>query len=208
VGSNTYREVDVRVLAATRRDLVRMVNAGVFRSDLYFRIAQVKVEMMALRQRAEDIPILVRKMLKDLGEEAAYERVSTVTLERLMRHDWPGNVRELRNAVAVAHALAGPTEDLDVAAHLGAMNEGPMIEGGGRNGGGGGGGNVSFKGRQFQEAKRDVLARFERDYFAQLADESKGNVSEMARRAGMERAHVRAYLRRHGIGSKPEPGES
>jgi DNA-binding NtrC family response regulator len=161
--------------------------------------------MMALRQRAEDIPILVRKMLKDLGDEAAYERVTTTTLERLMRHDWPGNVRELRNAVAVAHALAGPTDEIDVANHLGAMDEGPMIEGGRGGGGGGGGGAVSFKGRQFQEAKRDVLARFERDYFAQLADESKGNVSEMARRAGMERAHVRAYLRRHGIGSKADP---
>ena len=210
VGGNTYREVDVRVLAATRRDLVRMVNQGVFRSDLYFRIAQVKVEMMALRQRAEDIPILVRKMLKDLGDEGAYERVSTVTLERLMRHDWPGNVRELRNAVAVAHALAGPTEDMDIASHLGALNEGPMIEGGrlGNSVGSSGGGSISFKGRQFQEAKRDVLAKFERDYFAQLADESKGNVSEMARRAGMERAHVRAYLRRHGIGSKADPGDA
>jgi DNA-binding NtrC family response regulator len=61
-----------------------------------------------------------------------------------------------------------------------------------------------LKGRQVQEAKREVLARFERDYFAALADDSKGNVSEMARRAGMERAHVRAYLRRHGIAPKAE----
>src|SRR5690606_4132812 len=85
------------------------------------------------------------------------------------------------------------------------MNEGPMIEGGG---GRGGSPAASFKGRQFQEAKRDVLAKFERDYFAQLAEESKGNVSEMARRAGMERAHVRAYLRRHGIGSKADGSDA
>ncbi len=81
---------------------------------------------------------------------------------------------------------------------------------GGSNGGGSGGGTFSmgsFKGRQFQEAKRDVLARFERDYFAALAEESKGNVSEMARRAGMERAHVRAYLRRHGILAKGESAD-
>jgi DNA-binding NtrC family response regulator len=105
VGGNNYREVDVRVLAATRRDLVRAVNAGTFRSDLYFRVAQVKIEMMALRQRLEDIPVLVRRMLKDLGDEAAYERVSTTTLERLMRHDWPGNVRELRNALEYAFVI-------------------------------------------------------------------------------------------------------
>lgn len=216
VGGSSYREVDVRVLAATRRDLVRAVNTNAFRSDLYFRVAQVKVEMPALRQRVEDIPVLVRKMLKDLGgEESDYERVSNETLERLMRHDWPGNVRELRNAVQVAFALAGEGEEIDIAAHLGSLAEtpqaSPVIGGGGGGGGGAGGGAgvsfASFKGRQFQEAKRDVLARFERDYFAALAEEAKGNVSEMARRAGMERAHVRAYLRRHGILSKGESAD-
>jgi len=201
VGGSGYREVDVRVLAATRRDLVRAVNSGGFRSDLYFRIAQVKFELPALRQRLEDIPILVRRMLKDLGEEAAYERVTNVTLERLMRHDWPGNVRELRNAVAVAHALAGEGEELDIAAHLGAMTESPLPG----PLGGGGGIPGTFKGQKFQDSKRDVLTRFERDYFAALSEESKGNVSEMARRAGMERAHVRAYLRRHGITVKQDP---
>jgi DNA-binding NtrC family response regulator len=205
VGGNTYREVDVRVLAATRRDLVRAVNSGAFRSDLYFRIAQIKIELPALRQRLEDIPILVRRMLKDLGEEIAYERVANTTLERLMRHDWPGNVRELRNAVAVAHALAGEGEELDIAAHLGALTEAPLA---GPIFGGSGAAPGTFKGQKFQDAKRDVLTRFERDYFAALSEESKGNVSEMARRAGMERAHVRAYLRRHGISAKQDPGEA
>jgi DNA-binding NtrC family response regulator len=202
VGGSTYREVDVRVLAATRRDLVRAVNAGEFRSDLYFRVAQVKIELPALRQRVEDIPVLVRRMLKDFGDEGAYERVTTMTLERLMRHDWPGNVRELRNAVAVAFALAGEGEEIDVAAHLGALAEtpaaGPVNIGSGF---------ASLKGKQFQEAKREVLTRFERDYFAALSEEAKGNVSEMARRAGMERAHVRAYLRRHGIVAKQDAQE-
>ena len=200
VGGSNYRDVDVRVLAATRRDLVRAVNSGGFRSDLYFRVAQVKIELPALRQRLEDIPTLVRRMLKDLGEEAAYERVSTTTIERLMRHDWPGNVRELRNAVAVAHALATEGEEIDVSAHLGALTEapiGPPIGGGGASGA-----FSSMKGQKFQDAKRDVLTRFERDYFAALSEEAKGNVSEMARRAGMERAHVRAYLRRHAISAK------
>jgi DNA-binding NtrC family response regulator len=201
VGGSAYKEVDVRVLAATRRDLVRAVNTGAFRSDLYFRVAQVKIELMPLRQRLEDIPVLVRRMLKDLGEEGSYERVSSVTLERLQRHDWPGNVRELRNAVVVAHALAGEGEEIDIAAHLGSLVEEPGA------GGGGLGVPGAYKGRPFQEAKRDLLARFERDYFAALAEEAKGNVSEMARRAGMERAHVRTYLRRHGIGVKHDAGD-
>jgi DNA-binding NtrC family response regulator len=207
VGGSNYREVDVRVLAATRRDLVRAVNSGAFRSDLYFRVAQVKIELPALRQRLEDLPVLVRRMLKDLGDESAYDRITNTTLERLGRHDWPGNVRELRNAVAVAFALGTEGEELDIAAHLGALTEAPVA---GINIGGGGGGGGSFgsmKGRQFQDAKREVLTKFERDYFAALSEEAKGNVSEMARRAGMERAHVRAYLRRHGIGAKQDTAD-
>ena len=206
VGGSTYREVDVRVLAATRRDLVRAVNTGAFRSDLYFRVAQVKIELPALRHRLEDLPVLVRRMLRDLGDESAYERITNTTLERLARHDWPGNVRELRNAVAVAFALATEGEEIDVSAHLGALTEAPAAGSGPSIGGT----SVTFgsmKGRQFQDAKRDVLAKFERDYFAALAEEAKGNVSEMARRAGMERAHVRAYLRRHGIGAKQDTSE-
>jgi DNA-binding NtrC family response regulator len=205
VGASSYREVDVRVLAATRRDLVRAVNTGGFRSDLYFRIAQVKIELPSLRHRLEDIPILVRRMLKDLGDEGAFQRVPAAALERLMRHDWPGNVRELRNAVAVAHALAADDEEVDIAAHLGSLTETPL---GAPLLGGGGGAAGSFKGQKFQDAKRDVLARFERDYFAALNEEAKGNVSEMARRAGMERAHVRAYLRRHGISAKQDAAEA
>ena len=66
---------------------------------------------------------------------------------------------------------------------------------------------ATLKAHKFQDAKREVLARFERDYFSALSEEAKGNVSEMARRAGMERAHVRAYLRRHGIRVKADPQE-
>jgi DNA-binding NtrC family response regulator len=130
-----------------------------------------------------------------------------------MRHDWPGNVRELKNAVAVAFALAGEGEELDVASHLGALNEisegalpgmgaGAGAGAGAAAGMGGGGALPSFKGKPFQEAKHDVLARFEREYFASLFEEAKGNISEIARRAGMERAHVRTYLKRHGISGK------
>ncbi|MFO0678615.1 MAG: sigma 54-interacting transcriptional regulator [Polyangiaceae bacterium] len=191
VGSNSYRPVNVRVVAATRRDLVREVNAGNFRSDLYFRVAQVKVDLPALRQRTEDIPALVRKMMDDLGDKNSYARITNDSLERLMRHDWPGNVRELRNVVAVAMAFAkdGP---IDLAQHLSPLVGGSAAE------------STPTRGRTFQDAKREVLARFEREYFTALYAECNGNVSEIGRRAAMERAHVRGYLRRHGIG---DPGK-
>jgi len=190
VGSNTYRPVNVRVIAATRRDLTREVNAGTFRSDLYFRVAQLKIELPALRQRLEDVPALIRRMLKDLGDDSSYDRIPHESLERLMRHDWPGNVRELRNVVAVALAFTkdGP---LDVAAHLAPLTS--TAE------------STPTRGRTFQDAKREVLARFEREYFTALWAECTGNVSEIGRRAAMERAHVRGYLRRHGIGD-PKSG--
>jgi DNA-binding NtrC family response regulator len=207
VGGSSYREVDVRVLAATRRDLVRAVNSGTFRSDLYFRVAQVRVELPALRSRLEDIPVLVRRMLKDAGDEASFERVSNSTLERLMRHDWPGNVRELKNAVAVAFALSNDTEELDVAAHLGALTAMDEPHFGAHAATPTNEPAPSFKGKGFQEAKHDVLAGFEREYFASLYEEAKGNISEIARRAGMERAHVRTYLKRHGIAVKPSKNE-
>jgi DNA-binding NtrC family response regulator len=200
VGGSTYKQFDVRVIAATRRDLVRAVNSGAFRSDLYFRVAQVKIELPSLRQRVEDIPNLVRAMLKDLGDEDAYQRVTNQQLERLMRYDWPGNVRELRNAVAVAYALSDSSGEIDVASHLGALNEGGGS--GVKDGNSGGMMTSGLERRPFQEAKREVLARFAKEYFTRLAEEAKGNVSEMARRAGMERAHVRTYLKRHRIDVK------
>ncbi len=185
VGSNNWRPVNVRVVAATRRDLVREVNAGTFRSDLYFRVAQFRVELPPLRARLEDIPSLVRRMMSDLGDKNAYARVASDSLERLMRHDWPGNVRELRNVVAVAMAFnkEGP---IDLAQHLAPLAQASE--------------STPTRGRTFQDAKRDVLARFEREYFTALYAECSGNVSEIGRRAAMERAHVRGYLRRHGIG--------
>ncbi len=202
VGGSAYKPFDVRVIAATRRDLVRAVNAGGFRSDLYFRVAQVKIELPALRSRVEDIPNLVRSMLRDLGDEGAYQRVSNAQLERLMRYDFPGNVRDLRNAVQVAFALSDPHGDLDIASHLGALADGGVPREDGAGGGGGAGSYLQFSKLPFQDAKREVLARFSQDYFVHLAEESAGNVSEMARRAGMERAHVRTYLKRHKIDVK------
>ena len=103
-----------------------------------------------------------------------------------MRHDWPGNVRELRNVVAVALAF-GKEGPLDLAQHLAPLAEAAAE-------------STPTRGRTFQDAKRDVLARFEREYFTALYAECSGNVSEIGRRAAMERAHVRGYLRRHGIG--------
>ena len=121
-----------------------------------------------------------------------------------MRHDWPGNVRELRNVVAVALALASEGEELDIAAHLGALTEAPLAAPAGRRRGR----RRPSRGRRSRTPSATCSPASSATTSRRSSDESKGNVSEMARRAGMERAHVRAYLRRHGIGAKHDPDEA
>jgi DNA-binding NtrC family response regulator len=186
VGGSTFEPIEVRVLAATRRDLGTEMNAGRFRSDLFFRIAQVRVELPALRERLSDLPLLVEDVCRRVGKA---QHVSTVLVwieQRMASHDWPGNVRELVNVASVAATLADEPGAIDDVLML-ARDE-VAIDG------------LTGHGRTaFSEAKRASITTFERDYFTGLAKRCKGNVSEMARQSGMERHHVRAYLRKHRI---------
>jgi two-component system response regulator GlrR len=100
VGGTEYRPVDLRVVAATNRDLREQVAAGSFRKDLYFRLATAVVAVPPLRKRLEDLPLLVPALLTDLGHSDV--RVPTETYDVLRTHAWPGNVRELKNTVAAA----------------------------------------------------------------------------------------------------------
>jgi DNA-binding NtrC family response regulator len=187
VGGSVFEPIDVRVLAATRRDLGAEMNAGRFRSDLFFRIAQVRVELPALRERLSDLPLLVEDVCGRVGKPQHVQTVLAWIEQRMASHDWPGNVRELVNVASVAATLADEPAAIDdvltLARDVGA-SEGQRMPG---PGGG------------FGEAKRAAVASFEREYFTGLAKRCKGNISEMARQSGMERHHVRAYLRKYGI---------
>ncbi len=103
VGGTGERRVDVRVVAATNRDLGALVAAKQFRQDLYFRLAAAIIELPPLRDRLEDLPVLASRLLRDLGRAEVY--VPPTTLEILRRHTWPGNVRELKNVLACALAF-------------------------------------------------------------------------------------------------------
>jgi len=123
VGGNDEISVDVRVISATHRDLAREVAAGRFREDLYYRLKVVQVEAPPLRERREDIPILVEHFLAKMHEEDRSEgrakpTVTRECLERLMAHDWPGNVRELQNEITRMYALGGDTLGPELVAHL------------------------------------------------------------------------------------------
>jgi two-component system response regulator HydG len=103
VGGTVDRHVDVRVVAATNRDLQAEVASGRFRQDLYFRLAAAVVQVPSLRDRVDDIPLLVSRLLEDLGHPEV--EVTQETLEALKARSWPGNVRELKNALACALAF-------------------------------------------------------------------------------------------------------
>ncbi|HEX7667091.1 MAG TPA: sigma 54-interacting transcriptional regulator [Polyangiaceae bacterium] len=186
VGGSAFEPIDVRVLAATRRDLGAEMNAGRFRSDLFFRIAQVRVELPALRERLADLALLVEDICAKVGKKEHAPAVVSWIEQRMGSHDWPGNVRELVNVASVAATLADqPGAIDDVLTLTREPAESPRGPDGPATG--------------FSEAKRAAVAVFERDYFTNLAKRSQGNVSEMARQSGMERHHVRAYLRKYHI---------
>jgi DNA-binding NtrC family response regulator len=184
VGANTYDTVDVRVIAATRRDLGRSMNTGHFRSDLFFRIAQVRIELPPLRDRREDIPLLAKHVCERIGHKDRSDEVVELVTKALSQHDWPGNVRELVNVASVAASLPPGAES--IASML------PLE----------GGGDVVTPTSPFGEAKRAAVASFEAHYFGELARMTNGNVSEMSRRSGMERHHVRAFLKKYNLAAK------
>jgi transcriptional regulator with GAF, ATPase, and Fis domain len=122
VGGNDEIPVDVRVISATNRDLAREVAAGRFREDLYYRLKVVQVEVPPLRERREDIPVLVEHFLDELTREAGSDRtrpeVTRPCLECLVAHDWPGNVRELQNEITRMFALGGLELGPELVSHL------------------------------------------------------------------------------------------
>jgi DNA-binding NtrC family response regulator len=187
VGGSAYEAVDVRVVAATRRDLGAEMNAGRFRSDLFFRIAEVRIELPPLRERLADLPLLVDDVCQRVGKPQHVQVVLSWIEQRMASHDWPGNVRELVNVASVAATLADEPGAIDDVLTLARddVADAPRTPGAGESG--------------FSDAKRGAISAFEREYFTSLARRSKGNVSEMARQSGMERHHVRAYLRKYGI---------
>jgi len=194
LGATRAIKANVRVVAATNRDLRKAVERGTFREDLFYRLQVFDIAIAPLRDRRSDILPLAEAFLHEIAPSLGRPPATLASDARqaLLRHDWPGNVRELRNVIAVALAFA-KDGSIDLAQHLA-----PLVAASE---------STPTRGRTFQDAKREVLARFEREYFTALYAECNGNVSEIGRRAAMERAHVRGYLRRHGIGDPKKSSE-
>ena len=197
VGGSQIVPVDVRLVAATNRDLSREVNRGAFREDLYYRLAVVRVRVPPLRERRDDIPLLVEHFVKEAldGDEAEAAEVlagiSDQHWQGLMQHPWPGNVRELRNFIERTIAVSGGVEESPAPPSRGAPGDGP-----GRDGASGSDGSVDLS-RPFIEAREALLARFERGYLEAMLARHGGNISRAARAAGLDRMHFKRILQRH-----------
>ncbi|MGC4114026.1 MAG: sigma 54-dependent Fis family transcriptional regulator [Myxococcales bacterium] len=183
VGANDYKGFDVRVIAATNRDLVEEVRAGRFREDLYHRLGVVKVTLPPLRARREDVPLLVERILESMGREA---QLGPGTLQLLQGYEWPGNVRELRNVVERAVSLGGPEGEVP-AELLALQTAAPKSD-------------LPISDLPFKEAKERLVGSFERDYLVHLLERCGGNVSKAARHAGIDRVYLHRLLKKHGIG--------
>ncbi len=199
IGGSTVIPVDVRVVAATNRDLVREVNRNTFREDLYYRLAVVRLRVPPLREREGDVPLLVEHFVKEAldGDEAATrEALASITDEnwrRLASHPWPGNVRELRNFIERTLALTGGVDanDAPVSARATAAGDVPA----GRDA-------ALDLSRPFIEARQELLAAFEKSYLEAQLSRHGGNISRAARAAGLDRMHFKRLLARH---QPPEP---
>ena len=188
VGGHSVTKVDVRVLASTSHDLRNEIEHGRFREDLYFRLAQVRIFVPALRDRIEDIPLLCRKLLGAIAKDATLS-IEDDAVAQLVAHPWPGNVRELRNALERAAAL---TSD-DVIRRADVAGEG-----------------FGFRGTPderspldvsgtFKDAKERAVERFESTYLSALMRRCNGNVSLASREADIARHHLRELLKKREL---------
>jgi two-component system response regulator GlrR len=179
LGGDRPLAVDVRVIVATNKDLERQVAQGLFREDLFYRIHVIPILLPPLRERKEDIPLLVEHFLKKYGRQMNREvrGLAPKALQRLMLHDWPGNVRELENTIEYAVAM---TRD-DV---IGEGNVLPMKANGPE-------GAIP--------PLREAKDAFERDYLISILKITQGNVTSAAELAGKYRADLYGLLRKHGL---------
>jgi two-component system, NtrC family, response regulator HydG len=206
VGSADSVKVDVRVIAATHRDLPRLVKSGRFREDLFYRLNVINIPLPPLRERTEDVPLLAHHFLRRYSDRLG-KRVKTLApeaVELLCGYQWPGNVRELENAVERAVVLCR-TETVTpadlppaVTGHTAPLvREAPP-----------GGEEVLWLTLSYAAAKDQSLRRFEKSYVEALMKACDNNISAAARRAGMDRSNFKRVLRKYRTDVEPdEPGD-
>jgi two-component system nitrogen regulation response regulator NtrX len=193
LGGTKLIKVDVRVIAASNKNLVEAIRKSSFREDLYFRLAVLQLDVPPLRERREDIPALIRHFLHINVEEQGLRsrEITQDALDVLSRHDWPGNVRELRNLVERTMIMSRGSEiqasDVEPLVRQGGVLHSPQVP-------------SAFDYASLREAR----AAFEREYIARKLRERSWNVSKTADDLKIERSHLHRKIKLLGIEVRPE----
>ncbi|MEM6559854.1 MAG: sigma 54-interacting transcriptional regulator [Myxococcota bacterium] len=185
LGSDDRSDVDVRLVAATLQPLEEMVERGEFRFDLYQRLSVISVRAPPLRERPEDLVVLVEHFLRAMSIEPG--EITGPNLDKLMRYAWPGNVRELRNVIERSVVLTPipPTSFSALNLVIGTSTSEPLVQ-------------VNLE-IDYHTAKSTLLEAFERQYVASVMERFGGNLSRAALHAKLNRKHLRDLLKKHGL---------
>ena len=193
VGGNSTVKVDVRIIAATSSNLEQMVKDGTFREDLYYRLNVIPIDLPPLRERREDIPLLVQKFIEHFCEthKLDLKTVSPQVMKALMAYDWPGNVRQLENLVERMVALTGnrpailPTDLPGEIQNRDSLNLVPLIE-------------IPEEGINFQ----NVVTDMERELILQSLRKTNGNKKLAAKLLNLKRTTLIEKIKRIGLGEQ------
>ncbi|MFT3707218.1 MAG: sigma-54 dependent transcriptional regulator [Archangium sp.] len=193
VGGTTPISVDVRVIAASHTELSELVSQGRFREDLFFRLKVVSITVPPLRERADDLTLLITHLLRRFGarDGRPAAHVTEGALARLLTHRWPGNVRELENVLERATLLCG-------GAPIGEAHLPPELQGERRD-------TAALTHLPIKEARQAVVEAFERRYLRELLSRFDGNISQCAEAAGMARSNLRKLLKEYQLRESGTP---
>lgn len=187
VGATKPKQVDVRVIAATNRDLRQMVTEGTFREDLFYRLNVISIRLPALRERRVDIPLLATHFLNSISNrtKAPVKSITQDALRVLSDYNWPGNIRELENEIErlVLMAAGSPTIDVSlVSSHIRTQEA------------------QSAQGRRLEGNLKDALENLEKNMIQAALEKTSGNKSEAAKELGISRSNLIAKVKTYGLG--------
>ena len=197
VGSTKPVEVNVRIITATNRNLERAIRDGAFREDLFYRLNVIPIDIPPLRERDDDLPLLVQHFLDRMNSEKArkVKGVSAAALERMLEHDWPGNVRELENLIERMVVLRGEgvldVADLPAQFRRGAATSDATVP------------NLGPGGVEFN----DVIDRVETKLILQALDRAGWNKNQAARLLGLNRTTLIEKIKKKGLESQAPAGD-
>jgi transcriptional regulator with PAS, ATPase and Fis domain len=199
VGGNTPREVDVRVIAATHKDLSKLVEKKEFREDLFYRINVIRVQVPPLRDRKDDLPVLIDHFLHKHGREGMKCRaLAAEALKVLEAYAWPGNIRELENEIERLLVLGSDCEVIPVDLLSSRIRDGAR----GASASGANLGNMALSGKL-----HDAVEALEREMISAGLTRTKGNRSQLARELGVARSNLILKIDKYGLQGVGGSGE-